>query len=390
MTARSLAVPAYGRSTLADLLPSVLAALDAPLAEASPRIPLPRSERLCLLLVDGLGVDLLAAADPTDAPFLHALLADDAVIGTCFPASTPISLTSLGTGRPPGEHGIVGFTMHVPPVAAVLEALGWTAYGGRHDLADRLPPERLQPHEPLFARATSAGLPATVVGLAEHERSGLSRAAFRGAAFDSFGRPEDDEARVGAVRRGLERAPSFVYTYDPRLDLAMHAWGIGSPEWRAALRATDALARRLAADAPSGTTLVVTGDHGGVGVAPGDRVDLGERPDLAAGVAWLSGDPRARHVHTLPGAADAVARAWSVGLGEGWHVLTRHEAIGSGLFGPRVAPDVVPRIGDVVAIAAGSGAICDRRAYPWELRLAGFHGALTPAETRVPLLVASR
>jgi hypothetical protein len=51
-----------------------------------------------------------------------------------------------------------------------------------------------------------------------------------------------------------------------------------------------------------------------------------------------------------------------------------------------VRDEVRPRIGDVVATARGTGGLFDRSRYPWELRLAGFHGALTPAELLVPLL----
>jgi Type I phosphodiesterase / nucleotide pyrophosphatase len=387
-----------GRPTLADVLPAVAAALGADLAlgaaadsadDGAPRIELPRASRICLLLVDGLGLDVLAELGAADAPFLHGLLGSGIPLDAGFPSSTPISLCSLGTGRPAGDHGIVGFTMHVPPVATVIECLSWRRYGGGESFLAQLPPEELQPIEPLLGRLGRDGIVSTVVSLAEHVDTGLSRAAYRGARFAPIRRFEDWPARrarlLGALFAG-ERA--LVYTYDARLDTAAHAFGIGSPEWLAALRATDQLARAIAGILPPDALLLVTGDHGGRTIQMTERIDLADRADLAAGVAFLSGDPRARHVHAAAGREAAVLAAWRAGLDETWLVLGRDGAISSGLFGPRVREAVRPRIGDVLAVATDRGAIFDRRRFPWELGLAGFHGGLASDEVGVPLVVS--
>jgi hypothetical protein len=277
--------------------------------------------------------------------------------------------------------------MHVPPVPHVLECLAWTEYGTGLDLAPALPPETLQPCDTLVAIAERVGVATTVVSLDAHVGSGLTRAAFRGATFDSIPSFDDLDLRARTVAAGLRRSDrALVYTYDARLDTAAHVEGIGSSAWRAALRATDEVAAGIAAALPSGTLLLVTGDHGALNVAPSKRVDLDVRADLARDVEWLSGDPRVRHVHVRPGRADAVADRWREGLGDGWVILTRDEAIDARLFGPTVRTEVRARIGDVLAIATGDGALFDRSRFPWELRLTAFHGALTRAELQVPLL----
>jgi Type I phosphodiesterase / nucleotide pyrophosphatase len=386
----SVGADRMARPTLADVLPAVATALGAdPGRDGAPRIALPASTRVCLLLVDGLGLDLLAEFGARDAPFLQGLLGEGLELDAGFPSSTPISVCSLATGRPAGEHGIVGFTMHVPPVAAVIECLAWRRYGGGESFLGQLPPEELQPIEPLLGRLGRDGIVSTVVSLAEHVDTGLSRAAYRGARFAPIRRFEDWPARrarlLGALFAG-ERA--LVYTYDARLDTAAHAFGIGSPEWLAALRATDQLARAIAGILPPDALLLVTGDHGGRTIQMTERIDLADRADLAAGVAFLSGDPRARHVHAAAGREAAVLAAWRAGLDETWLVLGRDGAISSGLFGPRVREAVRPRIGDVLAVATDRGAIFDRRRFPWELGLAGFHGGLASDEVGVPLVVS--
>jgi len=47
---------------------------------------------------------------------------------------------------------------------------------------------------------------------------------------------------------------------------------------------------------------------------------------------------------------------------------------------------MTPRIGDVVAAAAGTTAIIASRAEPLESALIGMHGSLTSAEQLVPML----
>ena len=214
--AASFAVPAWGRGTLADVLPAVLAGMGG-VAALLPVLALPPADRVCVFLIDGLGLDLLVGADPSDAPFLQSLLPASIELDAGFPSSTPVSLCSLATGRPPGEHGIVGFTMHVPPVPDVLECLGWTRYGTNESLLDQLPPEVLQPHEPLFAAAAADGIAVSVVSLAEHVASGLSRAAFRGADFDPIARLRGYRRTDGARLRSPRalRAHARVHVRRP-------------------------------------------------------------------------------------------------------------------------------------------------------------------------------
>ncbi|MGH3446566.1 MAG: alkaline phosphatase family protein, partial [Nocardioidaceae bacterium] len=106
-----LTLPSYGRSSLAEVVPSAVAALGV--AGWANSLALPPADSTVVLLVDGLGWELLRAhAD--DAPYLSSLAADGAPITCGVPSTTVTSLTSLGTGLPPGSHGVVGFTSRVP------------------------------------------------------------------------------------------------------------------------------------------------------------------------------------------------------------------------------------------------------------------------------------
>ena len=102
----------------------------------------------------------------------------------------------------------------------------------------------------------------------------------------------------------------------------------------------------------------------------------------------IGGEPRARHIYVVNGAAEHVLATWRETLAERAWVVSRDEAIAAGWFGERVSDDVRYRIGDVVVAARGSAAVVRRTVEPLESSLIGHHGSLTAAEQRVPLLLA--
>jgi len=175
-------LPRYGEASLADLLPSLLAALDVP--GAPNPLGVEPLRRVCLLVVDGLGWDLLLA-NRQAAPFLAAAAEQAVPLTTGFPATTATSLASIGTGRPPGGHGLVGYTMALPGMERAFNCLRWSPYGlgGAKDLRDRVVPERLQPQPTGFERAEADGVEVTLVGAGEYAASGFTRAVLRGGNY---------------------------------------------------------------------------------------------------------------------------------------------------------------------------------------------------------------
>jgi hypothetical protein len=372
-------VPAYGGSSLADLLPAVLASLGV--AGERDVLGLPPTGRAVVLLVDGLGAELLRRHADT-APFLTSLASRDLTTG--FPATTVTSLASFGTGLPPGEHGLSGYTSWVEEVEQTVGWLGWSPVSERTDLRDELVPEVVQPRATAFERAAAAGVEVTVAAPASFDGSGLTRAVLRGGSYRGSVTPGDAVALAAAASRLGTR--SLVYCYTPDLDLTGHVRGVDSDAWREQLTVVDRFAEQLAARLPAGTVLHVTADHGMVDVADDARVDADASPVLREGVRALAGEPRARHVHAEPGAAADVLARWRAELGDRMHVLTREEVVAAGLLGPLVTPAARARTGDVVAIATGEVAVVRRRAEPRFSALRGQHGALTDDELLVPLL----
>jgi hypothetical protein len=381
-------VPRYGESALSDLMPSLLSALGVPgLPNALGVEPM---RGLCVLVVDGLGWEQILAYRDV-APFLARTADVSRPLTAGFPATTSASLASLGTGLPPGEHGLVGYTFAVPGFDRPMNALQWELYGvgEKVDLTDLVPPERIQPNPTFLERAGVEGLAVTVIGPPEHEHSALSRAILRGGRYE--GAHSLDEV-VTAASAHVSRADDAgerraVYAYHPFLDTTGHLAGVGSEPWLEYLGLVDRAVEAIAGRLGRGWALVVTGDHGMVNLAGDERVDVADVPELVAGVRFLAGEARARHVHARPGAEADVLAVWREVLGDRMWIATRRETIDAGWFGPRVAEGVGDRIGDVVAAASGPVGVFQRDVDPLQSQLVGHHGSMTPAEQLVPMLL---
>jgi hypothetical protein len=94
-----------------------------------------------------------------------------------------------------------------------------------------------------------------------------------------------------------------------------------------------------------------------------------------------------RYLHVADGAAEDVAAAYREVLGRTADVYLRDELIEQGWFGP-VPPAHRERIGDLVVVCREPVVVlATQHEPPAVATLVGFHGAATPVETDIPLLV---
>ncbi|MEV7289822.1 nucleotide pyrophosphatase/phosphodiesterase family protein [Streptomyces sp. NPDC093252] len=372
--------PAYGTGSLADLLPTLAAGLGVPgtTAAISELTPV---DRACVFLIDGLGWEQLKA-HPDEAPYLTSLLASSrggtgTPLTTAYPATTATSLASVGTGLPPGAHGLPGYTVRNPATGELMNQLRWQPW---------TEPAVWQPYPTVFERADAAGVHTAQVSSPLFQNTPLTKVALSGGTF--HGRLTGEERMDLAAEQLAAGDRALVYTYYAELDGAGHRHGVDSDPWRGQLMYVDRLVQRLAEQLPPRAALYVTADHGMVDV-PFDedhRIDFDLDWELRAGVALLGGEGRARHVYALPGAETDVLTCWREVLGDRFWVASRDEAIDAGWFGPQIDERVYARVGDVLAAARDDVLIIASEREPKESAMVGNHGSLTPAEQFVPLL----
>ena len=389
------AAPAYDGGHLRHVLTSAAAALG--IDGFSNQLNFPESSITVVILSDGLGEANLAA-HTGHARFLARAWRSPQqarTLDTAAATTTASSLTSLGTGLTPGEHGMVGYDVFAPHLGRVVNMLG----GWDPDVD----PTSWQPHPTVLTAVEAAGANVLTVSRPQFRDSALTQAALRGGQFAGsstiagrFGlaadwiaqhRPRSATMRQGPVPRLL------VYLYVDELDKTGHSLGAGSAKWLTMLENLDAAAaqfsRQLKERYGGQTSVLLTADHGMVNVAEHNRFDISAREDLLSRVRHTGGEPRMLHLYTEEGAAEQVRDVWQQAFGDLVWAVTAEEAIVAGWFGP-VQTTVRPRIGDVLIAARQDTAIFHTaRTGTQPLSMIGQHGSLTEAERRVPLLELS-
>ncbi|KQN99735.1 phosphodiesterase [Arthrobacter sp. Leaf234] len=370
------APPAYGVSTVSEVMTSAAAALGVD--GFTNALALPAARRIAVVMVDGLGMTLLRRY-AAHAPFLREGLGTARTLSSAFPSTTAASLAGLGTGLAPGQHGMVGYDVLDPDQGRVVNMLGRWDPG--------VDPQAWQPHRTVFERVAEH-LPMVTVSQPRFADSPMTRAALRGGRFVG---ENTIHARIDAAATELAAAPrALVYFYVNDLDKAGHRYGVDSPQWITALEDLDAALKLLARRVPSDTLLLLTADHGMVDVARSQRIDYSERPDLLDGVAHTGGEARMLHLYLEPALGaperELLAERWQEAFGNRAWIMTRQEAVAHGYFGT-VSDVVLPRIGDLLVLAREGIALVDgRRSQPAAFEMVGQHGSLTRAEREIPLL----
>jgi Type I phosphodiesterase / nucleotide pyrophosphatase len=371
-----MVVPAYQSTTLGELMPSIGAHLGVSgFTEGAFRLP--QSARYVVVLIDGLGWNLLRRA-ACEAPYLASLLGGAQPITSAVPSTTVTSLASLGTGLPPGQHGLVGYTSRVPATGEILNALTWESDPS---------PAAYQSKPTFFERATETGIAVTTVALTRFRGTGLTEAALRGAVFVPYADDSAEELKIALIAEASLRGDrSVVYAYERELDHCGHVHGCSSATWLEHLARIDVMCERLRAALPPQVTLIITADHGMIDIPVNQRIVAEDDPALMAGLSALAGEGRFRQLYVDQELPRRVADRWRARLGELAWVRTRDEAIDEGWFAA-TDDQLRDRWGHVLVALRADWAIMTR-AFPREFTLIGMHGSLTPAEMFVPLIVA--
>lgn len=365
-------LPEYEGANLAGLIPALL---PAP-GERAGWLPeeVQRAEAVVLLVLDGLGWLQLQPRSQI-APILTGMRGGP--MTSVAPSTTACALTSLVVGRPPSDHGVVGYRVvvqgqHGPEVMNVLK---WrTASGDARPFVD---PRAFQ-SLPAFG-----GRPVPVVSKADFAGTGFTEAHQNGARQIGWFQPSSLAVDVGDLIRAGE---PLVYAYYDGIDRIAHIRGFGA-HYDAELAAVDRMVGDILDALPERAVLAVTADHG--------QVDVGRRAvqldaALAGEVSMLSGEARFRWLHAKdrsPGGVQRLAGlAADLYADQAW-VLTLEQMESDKWFGGPLRPEFRARLGDVALVPFEAVGYMDQ-ADAGESRLVCRHGSLTAEEMLVPLVAA--
>ncbi|NNF64566.1 MAG: hypothetical protein HKN07_09940 [Acidimicrobiia bacterium] len=323
---------------------------------------IPETSTYVLVVFDGLG----------DAQLDHPAAADlrrsrVAGLDSPFPSTTTVALSTIATGLPASQHGLIGYQLYLDDLDTVVNTIRWTTPWGdpvEYDTAALLPTPNL------WERLSAAGAEPISVQPAHFHGSALSNALYRGARFEPI--HSIDESIEAAVQLASS-ASRLILVYLPHVDFAAHVGGQDTAEYVEALRTVSWAWETMAHQMPPGATMLGTADHGHIDFPDARRVEVPKRlhddrtlyGDVR--VVFVKGDGAAM-ARELPATWIPIAEARHWWGPEPWH------------------PDVEARLPDGLLVADDDYVILPKHSNG---KLVGNHGGVHPAERRIPLLVAS-
>ena len=376
---------------LVDLAQACVMLCGAPGVEPSPNArqiaeAMGPSDHLVLVLIDGLGLNLVVGMAPDSFFRTHLLMPLQAV----FPSTTAVSLTSLATGKWPNEHAITGWWTHVPEAGpTVASVLHFTSRSDRRPLAALgVPPEKVFPVPSVLGSLGRDTLSVVPERIAPSVYSAYFSGDTPRLGYKSF------EGAVDAIIDRIEEASlsTFTYLYTDRVDGLAHTHGITRPEVSAAVSSLDRQMARLAKALAGRATLVASADHGFLDAPAGARHQIRVTDPLMALLrSPPSGDARVLYLHIRDGTDERVREYFGERFGERFALITVDEAETLELFGPGPLSDETRRrMGDFVAISTGEDVIAyhSGSGIAKAMLEASQHSGLSPAEMCIPLIVS--
>lgn len=377
--------PDFSGRSLATLLPGISSALGALSALAPHQTSdfssaatnaqdawhIASDSNIVLLVVDGLGYYNITE-HALDAPYLAELnsLSDAGSAG--FPSTTATSMSIIGTGQPAGRTGIIGYSAFDSVNDEHANFVSWRGLPS---------PQQVQRYPVLFEGLVEAGLGVESIGLPRYNASGLTTAALRGPRYVEA---QTLNETFAAASRSVARN-QLTHVYWAEIDKVGHHEGVGSPQWREALRDFDSALRHFVGNLPTGTQVILTADHGMINADPRQRIDVAGNYGLSKGLRSLGGEPRCTHAYyNSQGGANSAKARWEEVVGDLGVVMSRDEIVDSGLYG-EVDSHVYGWLGHLVILAKKNATIVDSSSMsPMSLGLIGVHGSLTRTEMTVP------
>jgi hypothetical protein len=355
-------------------------------------------KRVIVLVVDALGWEQLQGVMAVHDDLVFHRLAETGrlmPLTTTFLSTTNSVLSTIWTGRPPIEHGLLAFTLFLREWSMAVEAITLspihrpfsamlTEWG--------LDPEAFLPVPALGQVLSVQGILSYAVILDQFVTTPLSRMHFRGMR-DVRGHAQASEFWL-MLRRVLQehRGERFLLSgYWSAVDGLGHRYGpldeTGEVEIRSiATLMEEIFLKRLEPADGEGTLLLMTADHGQITTPPESAIVLDDHPLLRDALFMPPvGESRVPFFYVRSGQDEAVWRYLNEHFSEQFVFLSRDQVIHSGLLGPGKPYQEVPyRLGDIVGVARGDAFLVRDKLSVERMR--GRHGGLGPQEMLVPLL----
>ena len=254
------------------------------------------ARNLVLLVVDGLGYDYLVRHG--SGSVLHRHL--QRPITSVAPPTTATAVTTFLTGLAPQQHGLTGWFTWFRELGSVLAVLPFRPRCSSEPLGrSGVSAKTLLGHVPVFDRLQVKSYSLSPDWIAESDFNSAHLGQAELVMYRDF---DDCLARIAEIVR-TRQSEKYIYAYWPGFDSLAHIWGIGSEATHRHFVELDTGFARLLDDlAGSGTTVIVTADHGFVDIPDQQRIQLDAHPAMKACLSVpLCGEQRLSYAYVRHG-----------------------------------------------------------------------------------------
>ncbi len=381
------AFPDYRGGSIVNLMCSIGAiygnrCTDYPVLQQLPPEQLSGTSNLVLLVVDGLGYDYLVRHGAGSVLHQHLQCG----ITSVAPPTTATAVTTFLTGLAPQQHGLTGWFTWFRELGSVLAVLPFKPRCSSEPLGrSGLSAETLLAHVPVFDRLEVKSYSLCPDWIAE---SDFNRAHLGRAELVAYRDLDDCFTRIAQIVRTQQRR-KYIYAYWPGFDHLAHTEGIASEVTQEHFVELDTrFTHLLQALQGSGTTVIVTADHGLVDISPQQRIDLNAHPIMKDCLSVpLCGEQRLSYAYVRQGKCEQFEYYIEQHLSHAIELQRSERLLQNNLFGLGTPhPELLSRIGDYTLILKEGYVIQDPIPGEKPPRMIGFHGGLTGQELYVPLI----
>ena len=310
-------------------------------------------DKVILVLLDGFGHESMS-----NMGVLDQLAMEIHEFGSVVPSVTSSALSSIFTGKMPGEHGVIGTTFWMPQAGEQMSALGFS--NAHHEPLD-IDPSNLLLTETIPMQLKQDKIKMDVI-LSDDYQSGLTEAIHSGSNVHFV---SELGGQFEALSKFLSSKNKIAFSYFINPDYHFHL-GLSDDAIRCQLNAIFSMLRRLNKHPRAKKTcLILAGDHGGIRLST--NLDLEAYQHLFK--ATLRTGYRYSNLFTYK-----QTRAEAVGVLKDCWVFDGAKALKKGIFG-KAHEESFKRIGDLSVFAQKD--VCMTNG---NMPLKGGHGSITPEE----------
>ncbi len=413
-----LYLPDYDSNSIVNLSNFILEHFNAeykyrPLDLSGDINKLEKKKKVVLLVIDAMGdINLSKAAESIPGFQKELDIFRKRTLTSVFPSTTTAALTSLFTGVPPIEHGILGYSLYLEEFQALTNMILFSPksidkYLPRDSFfqKDSFSPEKFIEQDSIFGKLSKKKVSCHVITASQFNGTALTRIHVKGCnhAVNSYAGVTEMYYKL---KKELDRSKgkTFIKAYWGLADTYAHKKGPYSKLYQYELRNIFRLFREMVLEQLTEkqreeTLFLITADHGQIETPKGTERTIHQSDYNHYSIRGpIAGEARVAYLNVKD--KTLFERNFVKDYGTDFLILNKDEAINKGLFsGSETAIDMklfnknISRIGDYIAIGRGKQSIfaVDHNSGKKfdSSGMLGKHGSLTKEELFVPLLIFS-